>query len=389
MVVREVVTELIRKECESYRLVDWKLLPSVEEGVEALLPEIGAVDGAVWTDYERFRIWRAEVLEMFYRQLDYAGFLQENASGMAFRRFLFALKKRIVARLHEQCQEPTIDRELAVRGKTLAFKLSACLDDILFSLERPRLSSVGTPVALEGLCLDSCRKKFPLDMEDLLDRLEADDPAFWDELYLKVGQMAEAVMSGLWIPALYRVEILQGVWSDVSVLLHGKVTKRDTPQFETALHFRNYMGRMCLLKCREEVRKWCDPEMELTQTGEMPAVPCEPDEAPALPDVLVAGLDGMDCDNEEERKRALAIILWDRLEPWYTELVKGIEEKAELIFLHYVEGLPYEEIARRKDSGGTEKERIRMANKLRQDVVRTRKVLQARFKDLLRKEGKI
>ena len=73
MTIQSAVTELVRKECEAYRLVDLGLLSSVEEGVSMLLPVFETADLSVLDDFARFRVWRKEVLLLFYRQLDYAG----------------------------------------------------------------------------------------------------------------------------------------------------------------------------------------------------------------------------------------------------------------------------------------------------------------------------
>ena len=81
---------------------------------------------------------------------------------------------------------------------------------------------------------------------------------------------------------------------------------------------------------------------------------------------------------------AWTVVLWDKLEPWYSELTRGIEEKTELIFLHYVEGLSYEEIAAMKDTRVSVEGRSRLVGKLRQDVVRTRRLLKLRFVELLK-----
>ena len=66
--MRTILTEIIRKECERYRLIEFGLLSSVEEGVEKLLPLILArFDG----DFNAFSLWRKQVLDCFYAQLEY------------------------------------------------------------------------------------------------------------------------------------------------------------------------------------------------------------------------------------------------------------------------------------------------------------------------------
>ena len=385
MTIQSAVTELVRKECEAYRLVDLGLLSSVEEGVSMLLPVFETADLSVLDDFARFRVWRKEVLLLFYRQLDYAGFIREAGDSASFRCFLLSLKKRIIATLRERCKEPTIDRELAVPGKTLAFKLSAMLDEELFQKERRVLLTVDTPVLLEEICWDYCRRFFPVGMEDLMIRLERDDSEFWNDLYLTIKKIAHTVTSGQSVSIQYRKDVLQEVWADTSLLLHGKVVEKNTPAFETPLHFRNYIARMCLNKCREAIRKHNFPDIMLTVTGEMHSEAFLYEEE-AKDDIGLqkGNLHDIDCEDEEEVRRGLTVVLWDKLEPWYSELTRGIEEKTELIFLHYVEGLSYEEIAAMKDTRVSVEGRSRLVGKLRQDVVRTRRLLKLRFVELLK-----
>lgn len=387
MAIRSVITELVRKECESYQLVELGFLSSVEDGVNRLLPAIETADTAVLGDFSRFCIWRQEVLRLFYRQLGYADCVRFAADGSPFRYFWLGMRKRIVAALHRQSKEPTIDRELAVSGKTLAFKLSGMLDDELFSKDRPSVwLAVDTPAMLEEIYREHCRGFFPIDMEKLMARLKVNDAEFWDDLFLTVKKIARIVTSGQSVSLQYRKEVLQDVWADTCLLLNQKVVAGDTPDFETSSHFHNYIARVCSNKCRETVRKYHLPDVALTVTGEVPGETVLSEERMDEESDLFGkgGLEDIDCNNEDEVNRNLVVILWDKLEPWYSDLTRGIEEKMTLIFSHYVEGLSYEEMARMKDQEGTVEARSRLAGKLRQDVVRTRRLLRRRFVELLK-----
>lgn len=389
MTVREIITELVRKECETYRLVGFGLLSSVEEGVERLLPLSGVADASVFDDLNRFRNWRNELLRSFYRQLDYTSFLEREGESVAFRHFLFHLNKRITFCLRERWKEPTIDKDLSVPPRTLAFKLSVMLGEELFRREQPAFSSVGMPSVLDEICRKACRECFPLELDGLLVRLKKEDSEFWNDIYLTVKRLTDCVTSGQSISIQYKKEIIQDTWGDASLLLHDKVVAGVIPVFETSLHFRNYIARICLNKCREAVRRNNLPEIFMSVTGEMN--PGEfPDAGEERPDrdLWTGSLVDIDCDNEEEVGRCFTVVLWDKIEPWYTELTKGIEEKTELIFLHYVEGLSYEAIATMKGKGLTGDERNRLENKLRQDMVRTRRTLKQRFIEILKKSRK-
>ena len=384
--VRDILTELVCKECESYQLIEMGLLSSVEEGVALLTAVYPSIDASVLDDFSCFREWRKEVLHFFYKQLNYAGFIQRVIDTPTFRRFLLMLKRRIVASLYEQCKEATIDKELVVSAKTLAFKLSVLLEEELFRLERTSLLATETPIRLEGFCRDNCRQFFPIDLERLMMQLKKDDSEFWNELYLTVKKLAQTVTYGQLVSIQYKDEVLQEVWSESSLLLHDKVLQEAVPAFETSLHFRNYIARICLNKCREAVRRYNLPDSMLTMTGDVSLDLSGFNEEMETVDFHNTLFEGIDFNNKAELERYFSVILWDKQEPWYSDLTRGIEDKVELIFLHYVEGLSYEKIAVLKDAKASGEGLSRLAGKLRQEVVRTRRVLKQRFDGMIEKK---
>lgn len=385
MDINTVITELIRKECESYRLIPLGLLPSVKEGVRQLLPLLDPPAEQIFADMALFRLWRQETLLCFYRHLNYSDYIQKAGTDAPFCQFVLSLEKRIVARLQEQYKEDTIDKELAVPPRTLAFKLSAMLSDELLQTAFPLFKTVRMPSEVEKICRDACHVLFPINLDQLLVRLKRDDPEFWQDIYLLIKRIAELVTSGLHVSIHYKKETTQDTWSDSALLLHEKVIQDATPPFETSLHFRNYIARICQNKCREAVRRNAQPALslddpELVPDGLWQLLPAEND-----PSVVSAeiGLLDIDRNNPDEVGEALTVILWDKTEPWYSRLVAGITDKTELLFLHYVDGHSYEQIAEIRGSHLPDDEKKRLQNKLRQDAVRVRRTLKQRFLDML------
>lgn len=99
-----------------------------------------------------------------------------------------------------------------------------------------------------------------------------------------------------------------------------------------------------------------------------------------------SSLSDIDLDCAYEVSCALTSILWDKTEPWYAQLTKGLEEKVTILLSHYVQGLSYEQIAALHAPGLSASDRQRLQAKLRQDVVRVRKTLKERFVQILKKE---
>lgn len=387
---RDIIAELVRKECEAYRLVELGVLSSVEEGIEMILPLAGLPDDFWGGNPDCFRKWRKELLCLFYARIAYGDFVRREKKNYFFRRFLFAMKKRITGRLQEDWKGTTIDKDLAVPPQTLAFKLSKMLDGELYEKELLFIASACMPSDLEDLCRQSCYSCFPIGKDELFVRLKKDDTEFWDVLYQTVKRLTGLVTSGQYVSIQYRREIIQDTWSDAALFLRKKITEGEIPDFESAYHFRNYIARVCLNKMKESVRKNSSSEVLLDIPGgvldagfllleEDPGYDCR---------VLTGFMEDIDMENEEEVSRMLTVVLWDKVEPWYSQLTKDIEDKTKLLFLHYVDGLPYDAIAAMQGNGKSEKELKRLENKMRQDAVRTRRLLRQRFMNLLRKNVK-
>lgn len=387
MDIREIISEVVRKECEAYRLVELGLLPSVEEGVEMILPLVELPDDSFGEERARFYKWRKEFLCLFYTRIDYEGFIRREKDNSSFRRFLFAIKKRITGCLREDWKDTTIDKDLAVPPSTFAFKLSRMLGEELYERELPFITSACMPSDLEDLCRRSCHACFPIGKEELFARLKKDDTEFWDILYQTVKRLTELVTSGQYVSIQYRKEIIQDAWSDTALFLYGKTMAGELPEFESAYHFRNYIARVCLNKLRESIRKNINLEVSLDVPGGIPdeELPLFDEDAGNMPQALTGVMEDIDTGNDEEVGRMLTLVLWDKIEPWYSQLTKNIEDKVKLLFEHYVDGLPYNTIVAAQGYGKSEKELKRLENKMRQDAVRTRRLLKQRFMDLLQK----
>ena len=102
-----------------------------------------------------------------------------------------------------------------------------------------------------------------------------------------------------------------------------------------------------------------------------------------VPDEATDWLFDVDIKSDYEVSTALTVVLWDKMEPWYTELVEGVEDKVTTLLQHYVQGLSYEKIALLRVPESSEVELRRLQTRLRQDVVRVRKELKKRFVRIL------
>lgn len=387
--MREAVTEIIQKECEQYNLIELGLVTSVEKAVEQFLRVYSDADSGPFCDFSQYREWRRGVIDRFYHQLKYADFLEGNSYQPVFTRFVFSLRKRLIRRIQERWVGDTIDSILTASEHTLAFKLSVMLSKEADQLLYPQMQLFRTPFDIESHCALFCQDYYPVDLEKLLARLRINDPEFWDEIYLLIKKIARRVTSYSISSNQYKDETEQDTWSESSLLLRDKIISGTFPLFESALHFRNYLIRVCQNKCHEAMRRNRKQELSLddpTLNGDALLMSVAEDLEQTRRETGASSLSDIDLDCAYEVSCALTSILWDKTEPWYAQLTKGLEEKVTILLSHYVQGLSYEQIAALHAPGLSASDRQRLQAKLRQDVVRVRKTLKERFVQILKKE---
>lgn len=385
--MKTLLTEMVRKECEQYRLVEFGLLNSVEEGVDILLSVLppGTIGQAC--SFSSFPLWRGKALNRFYSKIRYSDFLRSRCCSAEFIRFLYFFQQRLLVEIRRRYHQPTLDNDLALPPRTIAFKLSPRMQEEhreRLVLKVQRLKSAGE---MQMCCRCFLKNHFPLDWPTLVKRLKKEDESYWQELYCLIKKLAGSVTLRLYPSLQYRREIEQDTWSDASLFLREKVRAGDLSLWENALHFRHYILRICVNKCHEAGRY-----------NRMKNMVWETDQIPfCLEEEIDEGGKG-ETENEEKWadidpednaavSRALTAVLWDRTEPWYSRVTEGQEEKVRILFLRYVSGKSYAEIVRMQRGMVPPEQARKEENKLRQEVVRIRKLLKQRFISLLQTQN--
>lgn len=376
------LAEVVRKECEQYRLIEFGLLHSVEEGVALLQSQFPSSAVEEETSFPSFYARRKKALNRFYSRVRFADFLMSQGRSAAFGRFLFFFQQRLLIQIRETHPFPTIDKELAIPTRTVAFKLSKEMAESYRERLLQKIEKVKFPAEMKKCCRCFLVARFPLKWPGLLEQLKKPDEAYWLEIYKLVKKLAERVTTRLYPATPYKKEIEQDTWADASLFLQEKLTTGPLPALESALHFRRYILSVCKYKCYEAERR-----------NQMRQVVWEPD---GVEEELIAELTEEEPDEAGETRwddidpldnvavsRALTAVLWDRIEPWYGQLTEGQEEKVRILFLRYVSGQSYAEIVRQRHGILSPQKARKEEAKLRQEVVRIRKRLKQRFIRLL------
>ncbi len=370
--MKSILTEIIRKECEAYRLIDRGWLHSVEEGVGAIYSFASDNLSGELADKEEFLVWRKHILLHFYRSV---GFTADES-------FLFDVKQKVLSSYRENYRGQTIDNDLAIPPHTVAFKLSPKMAKIQYHEEETTVGMMRTPAEIEQYCQLRCAIFFPLELEGFLFRIKLEDAVFGEELLRLIRVISRKMMSYIDISIQYKEEIMQDTWSDTYLFVTEKIKSDTLPPMESSLHLRHYIGNVCRNKA-----------FEARRTNQLPGMMEVGDDFwEQLSETLVQEpsvsilFDEVDINNKDEVNRALTIILLDRVEPWFGRLTKGVEEQTVLLLDHYADGKSYEEIVCGEKGYLNIFERKRRENNLRQTVSRTRRLLRERFVQLLKQK---
>lgn len=382
--MEEILSEIIRKECERYQLLEFGLLTSVEDGVKKMLPLVRSQYlEVIKEDFETFSLWRKNVLRCFYDQLDYTAFLLQHKNDTSFLRFIFYMQKRLLNIMFGNQKRTEIDKNLAAPGRTIAFKTSKLLVNDTIALWISTFSDVTTPEELEQACFGFCKTYFPLDLDKLLYRLKKNDSEFWMELFLLVKSIVVSVAGRNISTIFYKKEIEQDAWEKTSFFLQEKFLGNNLPELKSSLHFRHYIQNICVRKCYEAYRDCIDEKLVFIDDGNLiPENYISEDDSMGW----VNTLEDIDVHNDSEVSLALAYILWERVEPYYARLIEGVEAKVAIFLLHYIENKSYEEIVKIYHPDFPKPLLIKWAGKYRQDMVRVRKLLKKRLISILLKQ---
>ncbi|MDY3070326.1 MAG: hypothetical protein SOR57_11910 [Parabacteroides sp.] len=377
--MKTILTEIIKKECERYRLIEFGLIPSVEEGVEKLLPLISEFNG----DFKTFYLWRQQILKCFYNELEYNSFLCRAKSKSYFLQFIYYMQKRLLNTIHKNSIKAEIDKDLALSNRTIAFKTSKDLTkDTIFMWEK-ELSDIVSPEELEYICHKFCKTYFPLNLDKLLNRLQKNDSDFWSELFLFIKKLIVNIANKKISTISYKKEIIQDTWEKSSFFIQKKVLEGNLPELKSSLHFRHYILNVCINKCHEAYRENMNEKLVFTNDEN---IPLENYTFEENANYWSGSLDDVDTNSDSEVSRALAYILWEHLEPYYSRLISGIEEKMKIFFLHYIEDKTYEEIVKMHHPNISVLLSYKLQGKYRQDMVRVRKLLKKRLISILSEE---
>lgn len=379
--------EIITKECHDYRLISLGCFSSVAEAVERISGSIPVYKTEeIKTNYALFE---AEVKRQLYKHIPYGRIIRDQKDHPILQQLLFRMKKREILNYKKNFKGDTIDDVLTVDSRnTLAFKLSHLLHKEQFIEESRQLEEFSLPQEILRYYQEVSRAYYPLDFEKMTRRLKSEDMEFWEELYPLLGELSSRILASVLqkekspIINTYKEEIWQETITESYLTMIRKTKDKLSNEIHSEQHLLHHTWNICKNKCREAIRRY-DHAFEFVgiDSDQLENLPSETLHA-SQKDASVQNLLDLNAEDPYELSYALMEILLFEKEPFYDRLTCGIEEKVDLLIKRAREGKTYKEMVNETE-GLSPREKAKRENKMRQDVVRVRKELLSRFREIV------
>lgn len=382
-----VIKEILTKECERYSLFSLGFLSREDfvSTVSAFACKYGD------PDQNNFAKWKSDSLRDFYRERGFSRFCREHTDDPRFEKLVFQLMRNILRERWEKTQRSETDKYLAPENDSISFALSPEHFTEIYSVNINPFITFGHPLEIELWCKELISKYFPLEESHIITELEKDKNFFWGKFYLKLKAITAAFCYQM--SKVSGEENTHDIWSDTCLTINEAVTTKRIVSPATAKSILSYAVGIIKNKNRElqRNRKGAPVEIDplqyrLTQEDESNFF-----DNPALfgenfTSQTFQISNYIDISDAEARERYLIVILYNEKHPLHSELTKGLEEKIDKLFLHYLKGLSYEEIAVKYSGKMERREVLKEAARIRQEIKRTKETLLKRYIQMINKE---
>lgn len=383
--VREILTEILKKEKERYKLDKIGFFRDIPTEADYILSHVDCGNFTM-ENVEAYSSWRESVLRAFYADKHFSSFIRSHTGEAAFQKMIRELFLSILEYRFTHEQRTEIDRCLAPAGKTLAYLLNEEAYETLYQNYFHSSLRIDSTLELNRYCFGILRERFPLTMEEVIRYLKQDDKKGWENLCARLKTLTESVTKS--VIGSYRDDAIHDMWTETCFELRKAILNEKLQGNVEPCGLISYAAGIIRNKIREFFRKQKkepylfieDWERDLSFKDSQWYCH-EFKEDSVMKDFL--DLKDIDIDDDYEFRMALSCVLYDREHPYHRQLIQGLEDKVDILLAHYVRNQSYEEIAFEKYGPLPEKEMKKKTDKLRQDVSRVKIKIKERFKEIL------
>lgn len=369
-----LIAESFQKEIEHYQLDKIGFVQNTRAEIDYLVNHIiVASEARKVVDIESYRQWRLSVFGAYYQNKDFAAFVQSHLHQTPFSKMVYNLMNNLLIQRFSHSPRTDTDHFLAPPGKTLSWLLC----DEEFVKIYPRYFSnnirIENTEQLTSYCQNILTSIFPLSTTDVLTYLSNDYKIHWENLCIRIKNLTETVTKAVIKP--YRYDATHDIWTETCFELRKAIQNGNLPLTADAPGVYAYTKGIIRNKIRaffrtQKKEAWLllvdleqDPSFQISEQFSY-----EINDDPIMNEFV--DLSNIDLEDDEVLRNVMSYLLHDQEHPIHQKLTEGLEDKIDILVLHYVKHLSYEEIALGKISNPTTEELIRETARLRKEASR-------------------
>lgn len=376
------VREWLLKEDERFSLSRLGLFSDVESVIEGM---DGSLSRSVGESYPE---WKQRVLGVIYAQLGFQKFYLKNRGEKLFKR---GVKSILTAKLYDlfhKSEQTDTDRYIAPDNDTISYSLSdEKFDEISRSYLQEGLSDT---IQISKKCTNAIEERYPLKERYVINHLESNDSFYWERVYRRLRPMVDGF--SYQISGSSAQDEVYDIWSETCITLNSAVMAKKLQQPTTAKDVISYAVGIIKNKNRELLKgKKRGGGVSLDSVSykvEYPAddnfFNCEEASPQNFSSQNKDIVNYIDINDEVAVRNHLVLALYNEKHPLHQDLVTGFEENVQILFEHYIDGVSYDDIVRKRVGPLPEKEMIKNVARVRQEIKRVKEKLIKRFIKLLK-----
>lgn len=376
--------ELLTKENERYRLERLGLFRDVREEAVVLARMFPPDDG------EPFHEWKNRCLREFYRIKGFGAFCRRNIQNPEFEAVTASQMRIYLRKLFETSEQTDTDKYLAPDNDTLSYALEPDLFQEIYTLRFSQIPAFGNTQELDGYCRNLVHSHFPVPEPRIINGMKTNKGFYWEKFYLKLKPITAAFC--------YQMSRISGdnnihdIWSDTCISVNRAVVEQRLKEPVDARSIISYSVGVLKNKNKEIARSRAKAptdidtiQYKLTAEDEEKYFNNPVTKPENFPSQAGSLANYIDFSDKTSVQGYFIVILYNKEHPLHKELIKGVEDKVQRMFEHYIDGLSYEDIVAKHFGVKTGKEQTKECARVRQEIKRLKASLYDRYRKMLEK----
>lgn len=323
---------------------------------------------------------KTKLLLCFYDEVvKYQNFIEsQRNTNKRLRNNIYHISKLYLTRKKEN-DTAWLDKELRCNKISISWFFPIDVFDNFYNQFCRCNKSFIIPSSVNFFFKEQIDRHYPIDINKYITYLKESRLSFWEITCLYIKDIVNIVAHHTLFDQkqIEQFDLIKdSAWSDIYEILHSKLRNENKLNFKSGVEFRNYIISIAKYRIQNQRIKFVVKEESLEA---LPYSVHESEEELA-DDITATSIDDIDIQNAYEVAYAISIILLDSSHPLHKLLVKGLEDKIDILLRKVVDGQSYNTIVKEKwDIHPGSENFSKAVVRARKEFERVRKTLQDRF----------